>query len=476
MIKKLLLLTVLLALWVALLWFVIGIDLSKHGNVSLVAIHLLPPLTLWAGWLGWRAWRERKQDADQTAEAEAKRAAAAQQRAESRASFDKDLAERRTRVDIRWLQVLDLSKHGEAERLAGGGEDLQVILLDDEKTETAAETSAWPSKQLTEIFTALTTRCPAALTFPVYVLGPSDRAFAEHADMVQKARAAAVSTMGSAWPTEITLGAVLGLQQREASPQELIDLCATQAELPGAIVLAFESPRAKQARTKTPEHEQWFGKAGQALVGMLLTAPTLPDVLAKLQEIAPKGADDVMTPYWDRTQLASGMMTVLAPLPTDWRQALADMPTIAQLRRPAWVDLEEKKHRNQNLSYLLEQAGVNAALIEPRFEAAVESEAELALPQKPSDSAWLVHNAGDLDVYGDRLASVSMAMRSAGIALSLTHEGTNVVEHAGDCGCATPYLMLALAAAKTAELKKPSLVTHFQAKHVAMSFVLPPVD
>ena len=478
MIKKLLLLTVLLASWVALLWFAIGIDLSKHGNVSLVAIHLLPPLTLWAGWLGWRAWRERTQAADQAAETEAKQAALETQRAESRASFDKDLAERRTRVDIRWLQVLDLSKHGEAAHLAGCGEDLQVILLDEEKTETADETSAWPSKQLTEIFTALTMRCPAALTFPVYVLGPSDRAFAEHADMVQKARAAAVSTMGSAWPPEITLGAVLGLQQREASPQELIDLCATQPELPGAIVLAFESPLATQANTKTPEHEQWFGKAGQALVGMLLTAPILPDVLAKLQEMAPKGADDVMTPYWDRTQLASGMMTALAPLPTDWRQALADMPTIAQLRRPAWVDLAEKARPTQvtqNLRRILEQAGVNAALIEPTFafNGEASKEAPKAPPVQMSDSTWLVHNAGSIDVCGSRIAGIGLALSGAGMDLDVASEGSNVAIHAGDCGCATPYLMLALAAAKTAQLQKPILVTFFQSRHVAMSFVLP---
>ena len=90
MIKKLLLLLALLALWVALLWFIIGIDISKHGNVSLAAIHLLPPLTLWAGWLGWRAWRDRKQAADQAAQTEAKHAALEKQRTESREKFDKD--------------------------------------------------------------------------------------------------------------------------------------------------------------------------------------------------------------------------------------------------------------------------------------------------------------------------------------------------------------------------------------------------
>ena len=481
MIKKLLLLLALLALWVALLWLVIGIDISKHGNLSLAAIHLLPPLTLWAGWLGWRAWRVRKQEAAPADEAEAKRIALEQQRAAGREKFDKDLAERRARVDIRWLQVRDLSKQENAESLAIATDDLQVALLDEEMAEIVDETAAaWPSMQLTELFAALQTRCPAALTFPVYVLGPSDRALADLVETVRTARETAAAQMDVAWPQEIAWGAVLSLPQSIASSQALIDLCVTQPEMPGALVLTFESPLSRaplgeeEANPEIKQHERWLGKPGQALVGLLLTAPTLPQVLAQLDERAPKGADDVMTPYWERAQLSPGMMSVLAPLPTAWRKTLADMPMIAQLRRPAWVDLEEKKHRTQNLSLLLEQAGVNAALIEPKFDAAADGEAEPPLTQKLGDSAWVVHNAGNLEVYGNRLASVSTAMSGAGIALTLMHESTNVVERAGDCGCATPYLMLALAAAKTAELKKPSLVTHFQAKRVAMSFVVPP--
>ena len=188
MIKKLLLLLALLALWVALLWFVIGIDLPKHGNVSLVAMHLLPPLTLWAGWLGWRAWRVRKQETAQAAETEAKRTASEQQRAAGREKFDKDLAERRTRVDIRWLQVLDLSKQENAESLAIATDEMIVMQLDEETSETLNESpDAWPGTQLTKLFLALFGKCPAALTFPVYLLGPSSKAFAEQSSKIGRA-------------------------------------------------------------------------------------------------------------------------------------------------------------------------------------------------------------------------------------------------------------------------------------------------
>ena len=251
-------------------------------------------------------------------------------------------------------------------------------------------------------------------------------------------------------------------------------------------MLAFESPLSNQAQRDGDEdglsneakrREQWFGKAGQALVGMLLTSPALPSVLAQLAESAPDSADDVMTPYWERTQLAPGMASFLASLPTDWRQALADMPTLAQLRRPAWIEVEEKARPTQftqNLRRLLELAGINAALIKPSFE--FESEAETA-PRKPplkiSGSAWLGHNAGGIGVCGSRLAGVGLAMSEAGMDLAPVNEGTNVVVHAGDCGRATPYLMLGLAVAKAAELQKPTLVAHFQERQVAMSFVLP---
>jgi len=485
MLKKLLLLVALLALWVALLWFAIGIDLSKHGNVSLVAMHLLPPLALWASWLGWRAWQTRKQAADTAAEAEAKRAALDKHRAESRKKFDQDLAERRAGVDFRWLQVRDLSKQENTESLAMTTDEMTVTLLDEEMSEIADETpDAWPGVQLTELFAALLAQCPAALTFPVYLLGPSSRAFADQSRMVCAARESALSQLETAWPQNIALGAVLGLPRSNASPQELIDLCATQPELPGALVLAFESPLSnaqhgeEEPNPETKQREQWFGKAGQALVGMLLTAPALPSVLAQLGEIAPDGAHDVMTPFWERTQLAPGMISALAPLPADWRQTLADMPMIAQLRRPAWIEVEEKARPTQitqSLRRILEVAGINAALIEPQFDFDGDaSEApKKAPPIQMSDSRWLVHNAGSIDACGSRIGGIGLALSGAGMDLDAVGEGLNVVAQAGDCGRATPYLMLALAAIKTAELRKPTLVTFFQGGQVGMSFVRP---
>ena len=180
-------------MWIMLLWFAVGIDISKHGNVSLVAIHLLPPLTLWAGWLGWGAWRARKQAADQAAEAEAKRAELEKPRAASRAKFDQELAARRALVDMRWLQVRDLTRHGDADHLNVSSGAVKVILLD---AEMADESPAWLGGQLTDLFAALLAQCPAALTLPVYVQGPSDRAFAEQAEMVRAAREAVLSQLG----------------------------------------------------------------------------------------------------------------------------------------------------------------------------------------------------------------------------------------------------------------------------------------
>ena len=215
MIKKLLLLILLLALWIALLWFAIGIDLSKHGNALLVAIHVLPPLVLWGGWLWWRAWRVRTKDAREAAEVEAKRAALEKQRGESRAQFDKELAARRTLVDFRWLQMRDLSKHGDAGHLEISADGVEVMLIDADLTAIADESpAAWPGAQLTEFFAALLVQCPAALTFPVYVLGPHDRAFSDQAEMVRAARDAALQQLNETWPKKIDLGAVLGLPQR----------------------------------------------------------------------------------------------------------------------------------------------------------------------------------------------------------------------------------------------------------------------
>ena len=88
-------------------------------------------------------------------------------------------------------------------------------------------------------------------------------------------------------------------------------------------------------------------------------------------------------------------------------------------------------------------------------------------------TALLKNGAGGVAVCGSRLAGVGSAMNDAGMDLNPINEGTNTVLHAGDCGRATPYLMLGLAAAKAVELQKPTLVTHFQARHVAVSFVLP---
>ena len=486
MIKKILVLLLLLVVWAALLWFVFGLDINAHSNAALAAMHLLPPLTLWAGWWSWSAWRERKQAADKVAETEAKRVAQEKQRTERRAQFDKELAERRTWVAIRWLQTRDLKAHGVTEHLTTVVPGVTVLLHDEEMTNFTAETQgAWPSVQLAALFMELAQN-PVTLVLPIYVQGPSDQAFATLAEQVRSARQAAMLQLNVEWPEGIALGAVLALPQGAASPQELIDLCVNQPELPGVLVLAFESPLSIQMQhdenvepsNEAKHHELWIGKAGQALVGMLLTSPDLPGTLVHLDALAPKGAPTVMTPYWERAQLAPGMVSFLATLPGAWRQALADMPMLAQLRRPAWIEVPDKTRPTQftqNLRRLLELAGVNAALIEPNFDGEDKTAAAPASapPLQLADSAWLVHNAGELSVCGSRLAGIGLAMSDAGMDLGAVNEGTNVVVYAGDCGRATPYVMLSIAVAKAAELQKPILVTHFQKQQVAMAFVLP---
>ena len=54
LVRRFLVLSIITTVWVAILWFVIRIDVKHFNLLSLVGLHALPPLLAWGGWTWWR--------------------------------------------------------------------------------------------------------------------------------------------------------------------------------------------------------------------------------------------------------------------------------------------------------------------------------------------------------------------------------------------------------------------------------------
>ena len=452
--KRLVLLLVLTAVWVGVLWFGIRLDISRFNLLSLIGLHTVPPFAAWASWSIWRRRSEAAKIKTEENEREQAEAAQATQRESARHAFAETMRVRHFALDCRWATVYssqpDLADDGSV-----------VTLMPSRDGATTDRLLASLGELLPDLFES----CPAAQGLPIYIAESTALDYAQAARVV------------TACCNVSNLPPIMALPTSAAAADAIFSRFENDPNLPGALFLAVDGPNTPNfIEDNDGEDEPVQPKQADVVVALLFTHPNLDTALADVMTGAGRADNhqyDPMTPFWERNQRQlQGLSERVARLPEKVRTSLPELPVWGQLRRPARIEVEEKTHRTQNLSHVLEQAGINAALIEKPFETTTAAPVELTAPQKIKDNGWVVHNAGTVDMYGSRLASISSAMSGAGIELALTHESTNVAT-AGDYGCATPYLMLALAAAKVAELQKPSLVTHFQTGQVAMAFVLP---
>lgn len=460
MIKNLLVFVFSLLAWSGLLWFGIRPDFIRQSTPLLISLHLLPPLALSAAsW--WHQLRERRRAGveQQQREAEAQRQRETAHRA-AQEQHHMETVRRRRGCDCRFVAVTGLSQTGDQDV-----PELDNVVWD----RLAADDPALAHRPLSPL-TALRNHlahalqqlylhCETAIHFPIYLVPPPGTAAEECIRLVREL----------ALPAE---PAVAYLHEAENTTQRLIELFE-RPDLPGCIVLAFDSPLAGQ---KPPDpdddppprtaEQALRGDPGQAVVALLLTHPELDAMLASLAHAESSGHDDLMKPYWERSQ-ANTEYPRWAAMEMEQRKVLLDLPVLARLQRAATLQIDDKRPSalglTKQLRSALEDALINAG---QRPQPWIVPAGGAAQPPEPTDTqpvqcAWLVHNAGSHTHRGVRLGALGTALHAFEIDLNPIDQACNIVQGCGDLGSGNALFMAALGIIRSAQQQDAVLCAEF---------------
>ena len=489
LLKRIFLFVALVVAWALLLWFGIRLELSAHSFPVLLALHLVPPGLAYC--LGWYVLvgRKRRQEKAALQQARIEREEQAQQDQLARTRHIEELARRRIGADCLAVAISGWFERGGRGAVSAGADGVAVQALeeapefpDDDGLGIAPHAGRHLAPNLVEALQSLYASCPGAMAFPVLVEGPAALAADECCALVREALvqlSPPAAEAGVADPGDDEGNGGLGhspqpgrraptprVSALPASGAALIDSLIQQfeqePELPGLVVLAFDSPWcrwAAQDEEDLPEAEQerrrWHGAPAQGVVAMAVANPRLPQLLATVEEGMPKHGllDDSYTAYWERGIELSPPLVPLAYLSATARQDLADAVPLARMHRSNGSECQGKPGRANELGNALrmslERAMVNGGLLPWPYGAGLADKAE----EEPNPPAcdWLVHNAGGIDRSGPRLAAVGLALHFFDIDLNPVDEATNFPAKVGDLGRALPLALLAQAVNKTAE-------------------------
>lgn len=492
MIKGLLLLLAALALWLALLWFGLAPDFSAWSNLALLAVHALPPMAAWLGWwlLRRRALKRQAAEAgqrEQQAQAEREAALAA-----ARDKHRDELRQRRFSCDCRVVTIAELVVKSDESVVPAEVPSVLVEAKGDANAPAVAgDVLERMQPALESALRNLYATCGAAAVFPIYVLPPAEASGEEVIRRVRTANRMLLDELGLAVELDAGQPNVLFLPSSDSAANSVISLFETTPDLPGAVVLAFDSARSRVPpqdefldSEPDPERlrmEKQLGQPSEGVFALLVTHAALPSMLNAIV-----GSPDItgehhsLTPYWDKAMQPGGNLALLTRMAPELREELASLPVLAHIHRAAFTQTEARHQRvlelTRAMQSLLERAQLNAGLIEQpfMFEGADMEPVEDKPPTAEPKCGWLVHNAGGVDYAGSRLAALGSAMMYFDIDLNPIDMATNVVTRIGDLGRACPIGMLALTVAQAAAHKLPALCSEFYGQDgIALSFAMP---
>lgn len=499
LLKRFSLFVALVVVWTLLLWFGICLELSAHTLPVLLALHLVPPGLAYG--LGWYVLvgRRRRQEKAALEQARVEREEQARQDQLARTRHIEELARRRIGADCLAVAISGWFERGGQGAVSAGVDGVAVQALeeapefsDDDGLGIPPHAGQHLAPHLVEALQSLYVSCPGAMAFLVLVEGPAELAADECCALVRQALVhlnppAAEESLATPGDDE-----GLGGQEHARQPgrraliprvsalpasgaavaDSLIQQFEQEPELPGLVVLAFDSPWCRWAtedEDDLPEAEQerrrWQGAPAQGVVGLAVANPRLPELLGTVAESLPKHGllDDSYTTYWERGIELSPPLVPLVYLSATVRQDLADAVPLARLHRSHGSECQDKPGRANELGNALrislERAMVNGGLLPWPYGGPLTDKAE-AEP-KPPACDWLVHNAGGIDRSGPRLAGVGLALHCFDINLNPVDEATNFPAKVGDLGRALPLALLAQAVNKTAESGSPACWVQF---------------
>lgn len=495
MVRAFLIFVLALAAWCAALWLLIAPDFSQWGIAELGAIHLAPPVAAWGIWALWRR-RTHRREASAAVEREAVADKARQTRLDEASQQHAAEQQRLTYAcDCRALaaaQVLPVA--GNTEPLVPAGASISwSAVVTEEGGEPEGPILEHLLPGIGDALGAIYSRCPAATALPIYVSPPADAFGAAVVSCLRQVRAEFVAEQGLPVRLGVDFDQVFFLPVRDSAADSVIGLFEATPALPGAVLLAFDSPQWRermsggddQETDNAPQAEQhkWLGKPGQGVFALLMTNPQLPQMLATLPRRSnANGAHDALTPYWEKDPAAADRWACLSALSDDERDKLQHLPILARVHRAAFTRFSAKPLRSsefmRDIEALIERAQIHAALIDlpcaPPTDMLDASDLPL-LAAHAADCHWLVHNAGGIDRAGKRLATLGVALAKRGIDLDLIAAATNVTVKAGDLGQARGIAMLALTVAQAASGEGAALCAEFHGDAgVALFFAVGP--
>lgn len=501
MLLSLLILFISAATWIAILWLAIAPDFTKWSNLVTIALHALPPLTVWLTWVLVHRYKLKKKSEDKDLREQQAQAEREATREAARKKHEEAMRQRHFGCDCRFVAMrgLALSSKLPLPEIAADNIDIQSRPLEEALTSTASSIVDQLAPSIRDALATLYDACGAAAAFPIFIQPPSDISGQEavtlirntHKDIIEKSGLR--GKLGSATPQ------ILFLPSSGSTANRTIALFDSAPDLPGAVVLAFDSPLTRNLAHDSEENidpalqkrEQQAGKPSEGVITLLLTNPDLHSILKVIDGIDESAAKhDSMTPFWDKTVTLEGHLAWLARINLELRNELTQLPVLGRIRRGVFRDALAQPagvlDMTRTMQDLLEQAQINASLIELPFTqddaspAKAETKAaEAPPPDSPSSQTrcrWLVHNAGGVDHVGKRLGALGAAMHYFQIDLDLVHidMSTNIVTRIGDLGYATGLSQLAFGVAHAADTGSPTLCVEFT-EHggIAFSFTTP---
>ena len=435
MIFALLRILLVFVLWWVALWFVLPTDWLQGGLLSLVAVPIAPPLMALAAWkLIKRAWAWRAARA-KTAAAE-KAAAENKSREEAiQAAQQEELDRRRAHVECRGVWAV-LSKmpdwmHEEIES--------SLILRGNDES---------PMSLLRQVLGAAFEQNAAIAWLPVRL--DHDSAHMGWIEEGWKEALASSSIAPAYWPPSPDCQRLPGTGNLA---KRVIDLFKDDPALPAVLVLGLDSPQLAPRPPGTT----------QAALALLFCRPGLAALEIGRTDIdvhdfnERKTTPDPYTPYWERnSDRETGALPWKNIPPLLRPDFLSRCTLVATLHNPVEFVMEPGRTRTlaQQVHGAMLESFVCAGL---RDAPAEEKEASGPEDREAVEIGWLVHDSSDTA----RFTALNRALVDCGYELDSIDEASKPRDECGDVGAAYGTLMLATAAIRAAQLKKPVLLVGF---------------
>lgn len=492
MILNLIVLLVAGVLWIPALWLAVVPDFSRQTAIAVVLLHALPPLAVWSLWLALRKRVQGRRAAEATAREEAAQAERKAAREAARKKYEEEMHQRRFGCDCRMVAIsrLGLAAELPAVEFDHPNIDIRPAVLDEQEEAEGGSTLDRLAPAVAEALSSFYAACRASTAFPIFIQPPPEISGEEVLARVRAIQSSLADELAPEMKQGDTHPSILFLPASDCVPNSVVSLFETATDLPGAVILAFDSPYARTGKAENdfedePDparraREQLAGKPSEAVITLLMTNAELPSMLDAIADATGEDKHDSMTPYWEKAIQPGGRLEMLTRATPDMRRELLELPVLGRVHRAvvqtaaARTGVLELTNRLQDA---LEQAQINAGLIDIPFEFddTPDGRKEPAEASNPRCGA-IVHNAGSVDIAGRRLAALGSALYYFNIDLSPVDQdaAVNIVTRIGDMGRAAGIGQLALGLAYAARQAAPALYAEFQdGESVSASFVMP---